>query len=87
MPIDTFQFHKIPDMEMRKCIEHTIKLSDDFYGEQVDAINGKHVLVIDDSLTTEGTIKQACQIIADDFTPASITVLTLFSPLYDETGK
>lgn len=84
---DTFQFHKIGDMEMRKVIEHTIKLSDEFYGKYIDAINGKNVLVIDDSLTHGNTIREACKIIANAYTPKSITVLTLFSPLYEEDGE
>lgn len=81
-----FQFHKIPDMEMRRLIEHTIKLSDKFYGQYIDAINGKHVLIIDDSLSLGQTIKECCEIIATSYTPKTISVLTLFSPLYCEGG-
>lgn len=86
MPYDTFQFHKVRDMEMRKVIEKTIKLSDEVFGEYVDAINGKNVLIIDDSMTLGQTIKEACKIISSAYTPKTITVLTLFSPLYDENG-
>lgn len=86
MKNNTFQFHKVADMEMRKVIEHTIKLSDKFYGDYIDAINDKNVLIIDDSLTLGQTIKESCQIIADAYTPKSISVLTLFSPLYCEGG-
>ena len=82
-----FQFHKVHDMEMRKLIEHTIKLSDEFYGEYIDAINDKNVLIIDDSLTLGQTIKESCKIIAEAYTPKSISVLTLFSPLYCEGGN
>lgn len=82
-----FQFHKVYDMEMRKQIEHTIKLSDEFYGKYIDAINDKNVLIIDDSLTLGQTIKESCKIISEAYTPKSISVLTLFSPLYCEGGN
>jgi hypothetical protein len=82
-----FQFHKIKDIEMRKVIEHTIKLSDEFYGKYVEAINGKNILIVDDSLTLGQTIIEACKVISTSYTPKSITVLTLFSPLYDEKGE
>ena len=84
---DTFRFHLIKDMEMRKVIEHTIKISDEFYGQYVDAINEKNILIIDDSIALGSTIKQACQIITDAYTPKSISVLTLFSPLYTSSGE
>ena len=83
---DTFRFHLVKDMDMRKVIERTIKLSDDVYGKYIDAINGKNILIIDDSLALGSTIKQACSIIRDAYTPKSISVLTLFSPLYAAGG-
>ena len=86
MPYDTFQFHKVRDIEMRKVIEDTIKLSDEFHGQYIEAINDKNILIIDDSLSLGQTIKEACNIITSAYTPKSITILTLFSPLYDEEG-
>ena len=83
-----FQFHKVHDMDMRAVIEHTIKLDDAFYGKYVDAINGKNVIIVDDSIALGNSIKESCRIISENYTPKSITVLTLFSPLYSaETGK
>ena len=87
MPYGTFQFHKIDDMQMRKVIEHTIKLADEYYGHYVDAINDKNILIVDDSLTLGNTIKESCKIISTAYTPKSITVLTLFSPLYNQGGE
>lgn len=78
---DSFQFHKVQDMEMRSVIEHTIKLADDFYGEYIDKINGKNILIIDDSITLGQTVKESCQILLNNYIPSSITILTLFSPL------
>lgn len=87
MPYDSFQFHKVANMDMRKVIEHTIKLSDEFYGKYIDAINDKNILIIDDSLTLGQTIKEACSIISSAYTPKSITILTLFFPLYEAGGN
>ena len=86
-PYDSFQFHKVSNMDMRKVIEHTVKLCDEYYGQYIDAINGKNVLIIDDSLTLGQTIREACKIITSSYTPKSITVLTLFSPLYEKGGR
>ena len=82
-----FQFHHIIDKEMRKVIERTIKISDEYWGDYVDAINGKNILIIDDSITFGHTLKESIERITDVFTPKSITVLTLFSPLYTKKGE
>lgn len=87
MPYETFQFHKVDNIEMRKVIEHTIKLSDELHGKYIEAINDRNILIVDDSMTLGQTIKEACSIIANAYTPKSITVLTLFSPLYEEGGE
>ena len=81
-----FQFHKIHDMDMRSVIEHTIKISDEFYGKYIDAINDKNVIIVDDSIALGNSIRESCQIIGEFYTPKSITVLTLFSPLYESGG-
>lgn len=86
MDENTFQFHKIEDMDMRKVIEHTIKLANEFYGDYVDSINDKNILIVDETLTLGNTIKESCKIIAEAYTPKSITVLTVFSPLYTDGG-
>lgn len=77
----TFRLHLIKDMNMRKTIEHTIKLSDRFYGKYMEAINGKNILIVDDSITNGQTITEAYKIIAECYEPKSITILTLMSPL------
>ena len=82
-----FRFHKIKDMEMRKVIERTVKLNDKFWAEYIDAFNGKDIIIVDDSITLGNTIKETCKIIAECYTPKSITVLTLLSPLYCEDGN
>lgn len=86
MSQNMFQFHKVEDMEMRGVIEKTIKISDEFYGDYVDAINGKNIVIVDDSLSLGNTIRESCRIIAEAYTPKSISVITIFSPLYTEHG-
>lgn len=81
-----FKFHTIDDMEMRGVIEHTIKLQDEYWGNYIDAFNGKDVIIVDDSITLGNTIVESCKIISECYTPKSITVLTLLSPLYAEDG-
>jgi hypothetical protein len=83
----TFRLHLIKDMNMRKTIEHTIKLSDRFYGKYMEAINGKNILIVDDSVTNGQTITEAYKIIAECYEPKSITILTLMSPLYNKENK
>ena len=43
----------------------------------------RHEKLVD---TSASTIKEACKIISSAYTPKTIPVLTLFSPLYDENG-
>ena len=83
---DKFKFHHIDDMEMRSVIEHTIKLQDDYWGNYIDALNGKDIIIVDDSITLGNTIRETCKIITECYTPKSLTILTLLSPLYCEDG-
>lgn len=48
-----------------------------------EAINGKDVLVFDDTITTGKTISDSGKAIAEMFNPKSITFITLFSALDD----
>ena len=36
---------------MRKVIENTIKLNDQYYGKYIDGINDKNVVIVDDGST------------------------------------
>lgn len=82
-----FRLHLIEDMEMRQIINNTIKINNQFYGSYLSAINNKDILIIDDSITTGQSIKEATKIIADCYEPKSITILTLMSPLYTNDGS
>jgi hypoxanthine-guanine phosphoribosyltransferase len=76
-----FTYHFIKDPDIRNTVEQTMKLSDNF-GKYSESINDKDVLIVDDSISRGNSIKEACNIIASTFIPRSITVLTMFSPVY-----
>jgi hypothetical protein len=75
-----FTYHFIGDPVMREAIGQTLKLSYDF-GMYSNDVNGKDILIIDDSISQGNSIKNACEVLKDSFVPNSITVLTLFSKL------
>lgn len=51
-----------------------------------DSINNKDVLVFDDTITTGKTISDSGNAIKEMFSPKSITFVTLFSAIDNETG-
>lgn len=77
-----FTRHFVRDSKMRNVLTQTLKLSDDAAARYSKDIDGKDVLLIDDSISRGQTIKEACSIIRDNYEPNSITVLTLFSKAY-----
>lgn len=87
MPGTAFRFHFIKDIQMRKVIEHTIKKNDKYWSNYIEAFNDKDLIIVDDSITLGNTIMETCKIVSECYTPKSITILTLMSPLYTENGK
>ena len=77
----TFSRHLIKDPEMRDVLDFTLKVSEDIYAEFANKINGQNILIIDDTLGSGQSIKEACQIMLESYAPKSITVLTLSSKL------
>lgn len=74
---ETFAFHFVKDLETRR---HIVKsMVADKSG--VDQISGLDVLLIDDTMTTFQTVREACETLCESYNPKSVTVLTLFSPL------
>jgi hypoxanthine-guanine phosphoribosyltransferase len=78
----TFSRHFIKDSEMRDVLDFTLKVSPDRFAEFANKINGRDILVIDDTISRGQTIKEACSILQESYSPKSITVLTLLSKLY-----
>ena len=72
----TFAYHFIKDIDIRKHISSTMKLS-----SNAKNIDGEHVIVIDDTMSQGKTLSEACQLLCGSYLPKSIVALTLFSPL------
>lgn len=77
----TFSRHLIKDPEMREVLDFTLKVSEDIYAEFANKINGQNILIIDDTIGSGQSIKEACRIMMESYAPKSITVLTLSSKL------
>ena len=76
-----FTRHFITNGKMRDTLDRTLKSCESTYAEYAKKINGRNVLLIDDTISRGQTIKEACKIIQDTYAPKSITVLTLLSKL------
>ena len=73
----TFSRHLIKDPEMRDVLDFTLTVSEDIYAEFANKINGQNILIIDDTIGSGQSIKEACRIMMESYAPKSITVLTL----------
>ena len=76
-----FSFHYIKDMQMRESITNTMKCAPDEYHTFNKEIDGKDVLLIDDSITKGQSIRDAIHAIKSLYNPKSVSVLTIFSDL------
>ena len=73
-----FSFKTIK-VNLRKYITQTLDGYDDKTIIYAPYINGKDILVLDDTIASGQTISSACKVILETFTPKSITIITLFS--------
>lgn len=76
-----FSFHYVKDMNMRESIINTMKCAPEEYTTFNKDINGKDVLLIDDSITKGQSIRDAIHALKELYEPRSISVLTIFSDL------
>lgn len=78
-----FTFHDIPSTGgMRDLITKTLMYTDRSFAQYAEAINGKDILLLDDSLYHGNTIRDAVELIESVFKPKSYTALTMFSRAY-----
>lgn len=70
-----FQFHCIKDVEMQEVVEQTLAQIDSEYGEACAAINRRHLLFINETLSSREDIEEAIKTAASCYDPLSITVL------------
>lgn len=82
-----FKYHIIDNPKMRKSVIHTLEIDDEYAFMYKDNINGKNIIIVDDSITHGQTLQNAIYAINMAYKPASISVLTMFSKLYDENGE
>ena len=78
-----FSYKFILQQELRKCIIKSLGINK-LYKDEITYgkyLNGKKILVIDDTVTSGKTISDSATAIKDMYDPESITFLTLFSPL------
>lgn len=77
-----FSYKYISALAYRDSIEQSLKLAFDenMSMQYRDAINGKNVLVLDDTVASGKTLSDSADAIRSMFDPNSITFLTLFSP-------
>ena len=83
----TFKYHLIPDMALRKTVLDTIKWDEHLKNRYADELNSSNVLIVDDSITNGLSAESTIKAISNLYTPKSVSVLTMFSKLYDADGK
>lgn len=76
-----FTRHKIKNNELRNVIDKTLTNAKQDDLNVAEKINGKNVLIIDDTISRGQTIQEAYDIIKNTYSPKSISVLTLLSNL------
>lgn len=74
-----FSYKFIKPTILRQAILQSMSVSEEF--TEADRINGKNVLIIDDTVTSGKTLSDSAKAILQTYDPKSITFLTLFSPL------
>lgn len=79
-----FSRHFVKDREMRNVLTDTFKVSTSRCARKSKYITDKDILIIDDTIGSGQSIKNACQIMMESYAPKSITVLTLLSKLYQD---
>lgn len=84
-----FSYKYLQKSEYREVIIQSMKINMGIHNDlnYADSINGKDVLVFDDTITTGKTISDSGKAITEMFAPKSITFITLFSALNDENSS
>lgn len=72
-----FAFHLVHDFDTRKHITKSMVVE----RPGNDKLANADVLLIDDTMTTFQTVREACETLCESYIPKTLTALTLFSPL------
>ena len=82
-----FKWHLIDDKDMRLSIINTLEINKEYAFLYERHINGKNVLIVDDSITYGQSIRNAIYAIAQAYVPKSVSVLTRFSQFWNNNGE
>lgn len=82
-----FKYHMIPEKKYRSVIINTIEVDEVYDYEYKTYINDRNVLIVDDSITLGQSIKNTIHAINKSYSPKTISVLTMFSELYDRNNN
>ena len=83
-----FKYHMIDNKSgLRKSIINTMEVDTQHSLLYRKNINDKNVLLVDDSITFGQSIKNAIHALAEVYKPKSVSVLTMFSSLYDDSDN
>lgn len=82
-----FKYHIIDDMDLRQSIINTLELDDKYVFLYDEHVNGKDLLIVDDSITFGQSIRNTIHAISQAYMPKTVSVLTMFSKLYDKDGN
>ena len=82
-----FKWHLIDDKDMRMSIINTLEIDKDYAFLYERYVNGKNVLIVDDSITYGQSIRNAIHAIAQAYVPKSVSVLTMFSQFWNNNGE
>ncbi len=78
-----FSYKYFEEEKLRGCVEKSMEIPNDIYHNDniASRINGKRILVIDDTITTKGTLSESAEALENEYSPRDIVFFTLFSPL------
>lgn len=82
-----FKYHLISNETYRRLIVNTLYVDETYDYEYQKVINDNNVLIVDDSITLGQSIKNCIHAITNTYNPKSISVLTMFSELFDKYGN
>ena len=79
---DYFSYKFIPNVKLRKYITKTMTVNKlENIVTYAPMINGKNILILDDTVASGASVSECCNRILNAYTPNSITIITLFSKL------
>ena len=82
-PYQIFDYHYLTDENILNVAMETLDKNEDYSVLYNSGINGKHLLLIDSSISSSMKIKECFDILSITYRPKSVSVLTMFSSRND----